>query len=65
MNYYVNNKAQVNGDHEVHRENCQYLPLDRKYVGNHATCAEAVREAIKIYPKSNGCATCSRECNTG
>jgi hypothetical protein len=65
MNYYVNNKAHANGDQEVHRENCQYLPLDRKYVGNYATCEDAVREAKKIYPNSNGCYTCSRECHTG
>jgi hypothetical protein len=64
MQYYVNNKAQANGDHEVHKENCQYLPSDRKYLGNYSNCAEAVREAKKIYSKSNGCYTCSRECHT-
>ena len=24
--YYVNKNAQSNGDHEVHKENCDYLP---------------------------------------
>lgn len=64
MQYYVNNKAQANGDHEVHKESCQYLPSDRSYLGNYTTCAEAVREAKKIYSKSNGCYYCSQECHT-
>ena len=27
--YYVNNKAQSNGDHEVHKAGCPYLLLIR------------------------------------
>jgi len=64
MNYYVNNRAQFNGDHEVHKDTCQHLPHDRKYLGKFATCVEAVTEAKKVYQKSNGCITCSRECHT-
>lgn len=26
--YYVNKKAQANGDHEVHKESCVYLPQE-------------------------------------
>lgn len=62
--YYVNRNAQPNGDHEVHKSDCNYLPNDRQYLGNFATCEPAVREAKKHYPKSNGCYWCSRECHT-
>ncbi len=52
-NYYVNKKAQANGDHEVHHENCIYLPdiENRKYLGIFSTCKEAVKEAKKIIRK--------------
>ena len=64
--YYVNNNAQSNGDHEVHKEGCPYLPLvkSKKYLGDHLSCHSAVREAKKTYSKSNGCYTCSRVCHT-
>ncbi len=28
--YYVNNKAQLNGDHEVHKAGCTWMPSDKK-----------------------------------
>lgn len=64
--YYVNNTAQANGDHEVHKEGCYWLSLvtSKKDLGNHLTCHSAVREAKKTYSKSNGCKTCSNECHT-
>lgn len=67
MRYYVNRHAQENGDHEVHTESCTFLPEEqnRVYLGNYLNCKDAVREAKKIYPQSNGCYYCSRECNTG
>lgn len=66
MKYYVNNKAQSNGDHEVHTEYCRYLPNsdNRKYLGEFSNCSDAVKEAKKIYYKSNGCKTCSNACHT-
>lgn len=63
--YYVNDRAQANGDHEVHTEQCTYLPTYRTYLGNFSRCQEAVVEARKKYRQSNGCYYCSRECNTG
>lgn len=64
--YYVNKNAQANGDHEVHTESCTYLPSveNRLYVGYFNSCAGAVLEAKKKYPKSNGCYYCSRACHT-
>lgn len=65
--YYVNENAQSNGDHEVHRYGCSFMPApeNRVYLGDFATCAPAVLQAKKYYRQSNGCYYCSRECNTG
>jgi hypothetical protein len=65
--YYVNKNAQANGDHEVHQQGCSYMPdpANRLYLGAFSHCREAVREAKKHYPQSNGCYYCSPECHTG
>lgn len=65
--YLVNTQPQANGDHEVHESSCNYLPAPhhRKQLGFFTNCADAVREAKKTYPRSNGCYYCSRPCNTG
>lgn len=65
--YYVNMNAQSNGDHEVHKSGCNYMPQEsnRKSVGDFSTCAPAVQAAKKIYPQSNGCYYCSNACHTG
>ena len=65
--YYVNKKAQPNGDHEVHTLNCEWLPEEhnRQYLGAFLTCRGAVRAARKYYARVNGCYYCSRECHTG
>jgi hypothetical protein len=62
--YYVNNNAQANGDHEVHKEGCIYMPSNKKHLGKFATCSGAVSEAKKTYSRANGCKTCSLECHT-
>ena len=64
---YVNRQAQANGDHEVHHEDCSFLPSlsNRKNLGSHYSCHGAVKEAKKTYPKANGCYYCCRECHTG
>lgn len=64
MKYYVNNKSQSNGDHEVHTDTCRYLPSDKKYLGDFTNCKDAVREAKKSYSKADGCAYCSNSCHT-
>lgn len=66
MKYYVNKNQQSNGDHEVHTQNCTYLPSEsnRKYLGEFSNCKEAVKESKKTYAQSNGCKTCSNECHT-
>ena len=57
--YYVNNSAQNNGDHEVHKEGCY-----KKDLGLHSNCSTAVKEAKKTFSQSNGCIICSPECHT-
>lgn len=66
--YYVNTRAQTNGDHEVHKEGCTWMPSteNRKYLGSFNSCADAVKEAKKTYPTTaNGCVHCSSACHTG
>ncbi len=38
--YYVNDNAQSNGDHEVHKEGCTGMPLssNRTYLGDFSNC---------------------------
>jgi len=64
--YYVNSNAQANGDHEVHKSGCSYMPSaeNRVYLGDFATCHGAVRKAKQLYPRSNGCYYCCPECHT-
>ena len=65
--YYVNKSAQSNGDHEVHKSGCNFMPneFNRLYLGDFYSCHSAVSEAKKYYPQSNGCFYCSNECHTG
>lgn len=62
--YYVNRKAQSNGDHEVHKSGCDYFPSDAKYLGEYYDCKDAVKEARKTYDQVNGCYYCSNSCHT-
>jgi hypothetical protein len=67
MRYYVNKNAQANGDHEVHKEGCSYMPYpeNREYLGDFSSCSPAVTKAKRRYPRANGCYYCSKPCNTG
>ena len=65
--YYVNNNAQSNGDHEVHKSGCVHMPEERnrQYLGDFVSCHNAVKEAKKKYhSQSDGCFYCSNECHT-
>lgn len=64
--YYVNKNAQSNGDHEVHKSGCSFMPKleNRIYLGDFSNCNTAVREAEKRYTQVNGCIYCSRSCHT-
>lgn len=64
--YYVNKNAQDNGDHEVHKSGCDWMPNseNRLYLGDFNNCQDAVKAAKKHYSQSNGCYYCSRACHT-
>lgn len=64
--YYVNQRAQSNGDHEVHRKDCNFLPIseNRQYLGSFPSCHGAVQKAKEFYPTADGCKHCSPECHT-
>ena len=65
--YYVNTKAQTNGDHEVHQYGCTYFPAQEhaQYLGQFSICQYAVAEAKKYYPlTANGCFYCANTCHT-
>jgi hypothetical protein len=65
-NYYVNNNAQSNGDYEVHKEDCSFMPgvNNRTDLGSFSNCREAVEKAKEFFTQVNGCYYCSRECHT-
>ncbi|WP_336827973.1 hypothetical protein [Sphingobacterium multivorum] len=64
--YYVNNRAQANGDHEVHQEGCIWLKLavSTTYLGEHSNCVSAVAVAKIYFRQSNGCKYCNPSCHT-
>ncbi|GAA4271470.1 hypothetical protein U6A24_12860 [Aquimarina gracilis] len=64
--YYVNKYSQANGDHEVHKQGCSFMPLseNRIYLGDFSSCKPAVRKAKEYYQKVNGCYYCSNDCHT-
>lgn len=66
MKYYVNSNEQSNWDHEVHNENCSWLPDAENcvYLWDFTNCSDAVKEAKKKYTQSNWCYHCSYLCHT-
>lgn len=66
--YYLNKKAQLTGEHEVHKDGCQFLPspLNRDFLGLFSNCVDAVAKAKEQYTskKIDGCYHCSRACHT-
>lgn len=67
--YYFYNAIDDKGKHEVHTNECSYLPsiLNRTYIGYFSDCKEAIKEAKSKYPSKDfdGCFWCSRDCHTG
>ena len=63
--YCVNTNSQSNGDHEVHRDGCSFLPNpeNQHYLGVFPTCGPAKAAARKIYPTADGCAYCCPDCH--
>ena len=64
-NYYLNLNAQSNGDHEVHKDTCQYYFLyvrgyNFELLGSFYSEIDAVRYARSKHPnlKIDGCKFC-------
>ncbi|WP_194831009.1 hypothetical protein [Prolixibacter sp. SD074] len=49
--YFVNTQAQANGDHEVHKSGCNYMPLpgNQKYLGAYLSCKQAVPHRLRSF----------------
>lgn len=64
--YFLNNTAQSNGDHEVHKEGCIYLQfvVSKTNLGYHDNCSSAVTAARVIHRTADGCKTCSLACHS-
>ncbi|WP_114752158.1 hypothetical protein [Pleomorphovibrio marinus] len=64
--YYVNTKAQSNGDHEVHSESCEYLPEDdnRGFLGRFSRCQDALQKAKEAFKNADGCYYCCGPCHS-
>lgn len=63
MRFYVNRNAQPNGDHEVHRCTCAWLPdpQNRLYLGDFLYSSQALAAAKRYYTRADGCAYCCPE----
>ena len=62
--YYVNDRAQDTGEHEVHKAGCKFFPDSTTDLGKHANCHGAIEKAKEIYSNVDGCYYCSRDCHT-
>ncbi len=64
--YYLNENAQITGEHEVHRSGCEWLKKAKKtiYLGPFGSCHVALKEARNHYDNVDGCKYCCPECHT-
>lgn len=67
--YYVNDRAQSNGDHEVHNKSACTSdnfprPENARYLGDFSNCRDAVAAARLYYSQVNGCYWCANACHT-
>lgn len=67
--YFFNTSVDKHYRHEVHTEDCSYLPSidNRMYIGFESSCSNAIDRANKEHPTKafDGCFWCCRECNKG
>lgn len=64
--YYVNNNPQADtGDHEVHKDGCEWLAMAKSkiYLGYFTNCKDAIAKAKTVYARVDGCAYCCKECH--
>jgi hypothetical protein len=56
--YFVDNRAQPDGAHEVHAVGCKRMASDKQYLGDYFTCEQAKFEARQVYWNTAGCVRC-------
>jgi hypothetical protein len=59
--YFVDNRAQPDGAHEVHAVGCKRMASDKAYLGDYFSCEQAVLEARKTFWYIAGCVRCMTE----
>ena len=59
--YFVDNRTQPDGAHEVHSVGCKRMASDKQYLGDFLTCEQAVFEARQVFWHVGGCARCMEE----
>ncbi|GAA0441684.1 hypothetical protein GCM10008983_18510 [Lentibacillus halophilus] len=67
--YYYNKNTDNNGNQEVHKNDCSYLPdlQNRKYIGYENSCHSAIQRAKDDTGETNfdGCYHCCYACHKG
>lgn len=67
--YYYNDNVDVHARHEIHTDDCAYLPdlANRTYIGICSSCQEAVQTAKTQHPTQtfDGCYYCCNACHKG
>lgn len=60
MHYYINNRTQPNGEHQIHRTGCTFMPDSetRTYLGQFDSSASALAEARRRYKQATLCHYC-------
>lgn len=66
VTYHVDKNAQANGDREVHKSGCSFLPgaSNRFSLGYHSGCRSAVAAAKQHYTRVNGRYYCASPYHT-
>lgn len=67
--YYYNKNLDKNGNHEVHTDDCSYMPIpiNRVFIGYEKDCYSAIQRVKNETGKQNfdGCFYCCYDCHKG
>jgi len=63
--YFVDNRPQPDGAHEVHAVGCKRMASDKQYLGDYFTCEQAVFEARQVYWHTASCVRCMDSLSDG
>ena len=62
--YFVDNRTQPDGAHEVHAVGCKRMASDKQYLGDYLSCEQAVLEARQVYWHTASCVRCMESFST-